>query len=99
MPTFKFTIAGVFYGADGPKSIAVGEFGGARAAGFYTTRVVDAADEVEAMTLAADSIEDELNETLGKNKGGYRLEFESCDVIERDLYDGPRRGFTFFSEE
>jgi hypothetical protein len=99
MPTYKLIIAGIFCDGSGPKRIKVPEFSETTVAGFYTTRVVEARSDQEAMEMAANSIDEELRAKIGRCKAGYRLEIETCEMIDMSKYEGPRRGFTFFTEE
>ena len=74
------------------------ELGNATVRGFYTTRIVDADDCDQAGPLAADSIHKELSESFVKALG-YTLEIESCEDVTGVVDPGPRRGFSFFTEE
>jgi hypothetical protein len=99
MPTFRIIILGHFCGPNGPKLVGIPEFAGARAAGFYTTRVIEASDPDEATKLAADSIYEELSRTLGREQSACSLEVESCEDISDLNQTSLSRGFTFFAED
>lgn len=100
MPVFQIIAVGHFRGTDGgPALVGIPELEGARVAGFYTTRVVEADAPRRAMELAADGISDELATFLGRRDNVFELEIESCEELAEDELDSPPRGFTFFSEE
>ena len=100
MPIFRLIFVGHFSERDGgPKLVSIPHLDDTSAAGFYTTRIIDAKDCEEAAYLGADSIHEELSGKLGKDGASCSLEIESCEDITGEDYRGPRKGFTFFTEE
>ena len=68
--------------------------------GFVTTRFVTASSNEEACSLAIDSARQELLALIANNPSNPPT-FEIIEVVElkdSDPGDGPRRGFTFYSE-
>lgn len=100
MPTYRVVAVGHFRGADGGLSLTkIPELDGARAVGFYTTRVVKAVEPRVAMERAADGIFQELSTTLNNGQNRIELEIESCDEISDKTNEDSSKGFSFFSED
>ena len=100
MPKYRIIFVGRFCGPDGgPALVGLPEFGGATAAGFYTTRVVEAPNVSKATELAADSVFEELSGSVGKEAATCKLEVERCEELAGTTAGIPTKGFSFFSQE
>lgn len=67
-------------------------------AGFYTTRVVRAHNESDAIIKAESHIAEELNELLEINETQYKI--FACRIEVISWYEGfPSKGFTFFTDK
>jgi hypothetical protein len=100
MPTYVIVAVGEFRGPDRRlKSVDIPQFGGAKAAGFYTTRIVSADDPNGAAERAADSIYEELLGSIGKENSVFSLEIESCEEVPGPPPDISGSGFSFFGDD